>query len=1184
MEFTGERYVSGLDGPIKHEHYHRYLFATRFCGGKDVLDVASGEGYGSSVLSQVARSVVGVDIDEPTVTYANQTYLSNNLSFRRGHAADLPIGTASIDVVVSFETIEHLDQQAEFLAEAARVLRQGGLIIISSPNKPVYDQRNNESNPFHLHELDQNEFLGLLTREFPNVILCGQSAVDGSVIVCRDGPGSNRYESFEAEDGLLYMRRAGLAHDHFFIALASAAPLPAPQNSILHNAAHFAGLRAALEMLARDAETMRAEAASIEGQKNEEIRRVQEELGRTSEGAAAIALDRDRLADALEKAHSREAELTRGMTASQDLVQSLRRELDQRQSKADALLRDWEQRYRRVCADRDSTARALDTRFSELADQLSRRTEEVRVATDQLSERTEELRAAKEYLARVFTSTSWRVSAPIRWAGGLRRRRPGWLLVRIGKLAYWTCTFQLRRRLRERRLVRLLYSTGSFDHDYYLKRYPDVVKSGLDPALHYLRLGSAEERDPSSAFVTAVYRSRHPELSLGINPLVDAILSGRTEDGRPEIPAFAPLPSPLVGASISLPSTATAEPTTTAEGLRTLTFHPQDNPDLTVVVDARIITDAVERTLRAIAASQHAAALELIILVSVGAEVALAGARRVAAGTEASLVCFDRLISETRAPYVAMVDGATEIEEETLSVGLATIAAPDVGVVCAARVGTDETLVDAGLLLDPDGSMRRRGAGLSPDHYAVASTEDVDVFPPGLFIASKEAWLAAGGLDSSYLDPSYAAADVSLRLHGLGHRVVCQPFMRGRIRAASAELTESPADCEHLLHERAETIEQMKHRRKPRVLFVDHFTPTPDQDAGSELIYWNMRIFLDIGYRVSFIPVMTLDSGGPYTNDLRRLGIECVSRPAVSTPEQYIRDNAAIFQLILLYRGPLAYQYIDRIRRVAPYTRVVFNTVDLHFLRAEREAALLRSAAKLRDAQNMKCIELASIRKADCTIILNRAELDVLSDVVGCAWLKFIPLVSLIPGCEAPFETRQDIVFIGGFAHPPNVDAMQYFVQSIWPLVLDRQREARLIIVGSNVTEEVQRLADTASRIEVRGFVADLGALFRSCRLTVAPLRYGAGMKGKVVSSLAHGVPCVATPIAVEGMGLVPDKDVLVANTPDGFAETVVALYNDADLWGQLSASGVAFAQANFSVARVTELLREMLVALKLPA
>ena len=235
MEATGERYVSWLVGDIQSEHYHRYLFALRFCAGRDVLDVASGEGYGSALLGQTAHSVIGVDVDAASVDFANTHYLSDRVSFRRGDATALPIADASVDVVVSFETIEHLADHAAFLSEIRRVLRPCGVLVISSPDKTIYSDAAQHENRYHLKELHRAEFLTLLRGTFPQVVLLEQRAVHGSVILrAPETGGGAEIEGFDTRDGTLFERTAGVPAAPYLVAVCALDKAPAVPDSVMN--------------------------------------------------------------------------------------------------------------------------------------------------------------------------------------------------------------------------------------------------------------------------------------------------------------------------------------------------------------------------------------------------------------------------------------------------------------------------------------------------------------------------------------------------------------------------------------------------------------------------------------------------------------------------------------------------------------------------------------------------------------------------------------------------------------------------------------------------------------------------------------------------------------------------------------------------------------------------------------
>ncbi len=734
---------------------------------------------------------------------------------------------------------------------------------------------------------------------------------------------------------------------------------------------------------------------------------------------------------------------------------------------------------------------------------------------------------------------------------------------RLKRLLYWTVSLQLLARLKERRLVRLIYRSSLFDADYYRRRYPDVGANGMDPVLHYLRFGASEQRDPSASFSTATYRTRHPELPAKRNPLVDAILSGSAEDGA----QFVAWPEPPEPASLS-----------------EIVFAGSAAPLLSVIVDVRADRAGTAAALAALARAQAAIELEVMLLVPPGSPLAITGARRITA--DPGVAGWNRAVGSALAPCVALLDAETRLAPDALPILLETLANTEAALVCGCRISRGGTLVDAGGSIAADGSLQWRGAGKPAGHYQFASLAPVEWCPPHLLVTTKEAWRETGGLDEAYASIVYAMADLSLRLRAKDRGVLCQPAARALSppRSRTDAEHDNGADRRLLLQRRSGDIARARERARPRALFVDYQTPQPDRDSGSGDIYWFMRIFMRLGYEVTLLPALVLPPAGQYTDELRRLGIVCVSAPEVISPEGFIAGQAARFDIVLLYRAPLAARFIDLVRQKAPRAKVIFDTVDLHFVREEREALLQRSAAGAARARATKQMELSVIRKADCTIVLSDSERALLKSTVPGADIRLIPIVREIPGCEAPFEGRKDVLFLGGYAHQPNVDAITTFAAETWPAVRAKLPGARLIVAGSNPTPEVLRLDDSAAGVEVRGYVPDLHALMREVRLTVAPLRYGAGAKGKVVTSLAHGVPCVATPVAVEGMGLTPGVDVIVAEDPEAFAAGIAAVHEDPVIWERLSTNGVGFAERTFSVQRVTELIREMLQALSLPA
>ncbi|PSB52790.1 hypothetical protein C7B67_05615 [filamentous cyanobacterium Phorm 6] len=223
LEPTGERYLpSCMKGQIKYEHLHRYALSMELARDKQVLDIASGEGYGSASLSKFARSVVGVDIDSKSVEYANQKYGDRpNLEFVVGACEAIPLPSQSVDIVTSFETIEHHNQHEEMMQEIKRVLNPGGLLIISSPNRLTYSDLPEYSNPFHVKELYDYQFISLLNRHFKHVKIYGQRLATGSFIFPLKEASQPSFNAYTFDDSEVNQKVCSLEEPIYFIALCS---------------------------------------------------------------------------------------------------------------------------------------------------------------------------------------------------------------------------------------------------------------------------------------------------------------------------------------------------------------------------------------------------------------------------------------------------------------------------------------------------------------------------------------------------------------------------------------------------------------------------------------------------------------------------------------------------------------------------------------------------------------------------------------------------------------------------------------------------------------------------------------------------------------------------------------------------------------------------------------------------
>jgi glycosyltransferase involved in cell wall biosynthesis len=308
---------------------------------------------------------------------------------------------------------------------------------------------------------------------------------------------------------------------------------------------------------------------------------------------------------------------------------------------------------------------------------------------------------------------------------------------------------------------------------------------------------------------------------------------------------------------------------------------------------------------------------------------------------------------------------------------------------------------------------------------------------------------------------------------------------------------------------------------------------------------------------------------------MQAIGIECQYQPYVQSVSKYLEDHGLLFDAVILSRADYAEKYIDDVRQYCPNAQVLFDTVDLHFLREQREAELSNDKALMDSAVMRKSQELAVARKADVTLVVSPVELALFREEAPDINVSLLSNVHEMYATGKRFSERKDMLFIGNFEHPPNTDAMEFFLNEIFPLVHKENPDLNLLIVGGHVPSHLK--ARATKQIQFTGFVADITPLFENIRLSIAPLRYGAGVKGKINSSMSYGVPAVVTSMAAEGMNLDHGKDILIADEAEEFAREILRLYADETLWKALSKAGKENIETHFSFSAAEAQLREVL-------
>jgi glycosyltransferase involved in cell wall biosynthesis len=270
-----------------------------------------------------------------------------------------------------------------------------------------------------------------------------------------------------------------------------------------------------------------------------------------------------------------------------------------------------------------------------------------------------------------------------------------------------------------------------------------------------------------------------------------------------------------------------------------------------------------------------------------------------------------------------------------------------------------------------------------------------------------------------------------------------------------------------------------------------------------------------------------------------------------------LERRLSVIDLAWVCRPELCAKYFPVLQK-QPNIKLIYDTIDLHFLRLKRrwELSSPKTRADQEEWQEMQISEVEAAKTADLTIVVTAVEQKILENL-GVNNVQVIPNIHHIYDHPIPkFSDRRDILFIGGYYHTPNIDAVTWLCREIMPLVWAKHPEIKLTLLGSNPSPQVKALKN--DRVSVPGYIKDVEPYFLNHRIFVAPLRYGAGMKGKIGHSLSYGLPTVTTPIGAEGMGLISGFNALIADRSDTFAESILQLYTDESLWQGISDKAIA--------------------------
>lgn len=1059
MKFTGERYVPGIDNnQLEMEHYQRYYSVLPLVENKVVIDAACGEGYGSNIISGSAKSVTGLDISSDAVQFARSKYKDKeNLCFEVGSVSDLPFEDKSADVIVSFETIEHIPEelQSKFLIEIDRVLKDDGILIMSTPNKAVYSDLHDYHNEFHIKEFYKEEYLEFLHQKFSFVELYDQYFEVVSII---DKAG------VEEGNAAYYKSKKYNNEGKYFIAVASR------KRKALAGINHIY-------------------------------------MNKTAEYESRI----QRILELQEEVDER----NRHLKLLDTEIENLRLEME-------------------------SCSEALESVRQEKADLEEENTEYLR-RIDKCHSEIDSLKAEKQDLIRENANKSGHILELLEVEREYEREKHSKtyrFAVSLRKISVKLLPINSKRRFFVRLMIRTIRHplyTIKMINPRRIKNCFIILKSeGTDSAMQHLQL--IEEYEKSRDVPLSQENLTIQMISEKEKPIEEYKKLVFPKISKPQISIIIPVYNQFDYTYYCLESILNNSSDCSYEVIVANDNSTDLTKRLNEIADGITIINN-EKNLRFLLNCNHAAGY-------------------------------------AKGEYLVFLNNDTQVQKNWL-VTLVNLMEADqtIGMAGSKLVYADGYLQEAGGIMWRDGSAWNYGHRNHPNDSEFNYVHEVDYISGAAIIIRHSIWKEIGGFDTRFAPAYCEDSDLAFEVRKHGYKVVYQPqsavvHFEGISNGTDVnsgqkkyqienqqkffEKWKEELDQNHFENGSHVFLARDRSRNKKHILVIDHYVPQYDKDAGSKTTFMYLKMLVDKGYCITFLGD-NFYQHEPYTSELQQMGILVLYGPKYAEGwQEWLRENLNYFDIIYMNRPHITIKYIDYVREHGR-GKIIYYGHDLHFLRLKREYELSGDEKQLQESEEWLRKEFYIMEKADMNYYPSSVECDEIHKIKPSIPVRAITayVYSEFPQVNYQAENRSGLLFVGGFGHDPNLDAVLWFLDKIYPEVY-RELKAPFYIVGSKAPEAIKQI--TMEGVVVKGFVSEeeLQRLYNSCRIAIVPLRYGAGVKGKVVEALYYGIPVITTSVGAEGIPGINDFSV-ICDTEEELISAIAEVYVNSSQLSEMS-------------------------------